>query len=84
MSQLTGKAEYIKQLQLATVWLPTVYMKQVVALIPHKAIGRIKNARSGIVQDTEVLAALQAVGERERQRRMAAALAELAVLRGGK
>ena len=82
MGQLTGKAAYIKELIKVGTFLPTVYMKDVQALIPHKSIGRIKNARTGIVQDAEVLIALQTVAERERQRRMSAVKAELKALRG--
>ena len=82
MSQLTGKAAYINALEKCAAYLPTQYTAQVRELLPNKSFNRIKNARTGIVQDAEVLAALQTVAERERQRRMSAVKAELKALRG--
>lgn len=77
MSELDKKAAYIADLAKIAKFLPTRFVKKVRDELPEKSIARIKNARSGVVRDEEVLAVLKKISESERQRRQQAALKEL-------
>ncbi len=77
MSQLESKAAYISELAKTIKFLPSKYLADVREMLPEKSIHRIKNARSGIVQDQDVLKALKKIAEKERKRRIAAAQKEL-------
>jgi hypothetical protein len=74
MSELDKKAAYIADLAKIAKFLPTRFVKKVRDKLPEKSIARIKNARSGVVRDEEVLAVLKIISEDERQRRQQAAL----------
>lgn len=77
MSQPEAKASYINELAKVAKFLPGRYYKEIKELLPEKSLNRIKNARAGIVQDTEVLKALKKISEKERKRRMGIAKQEL-------
>ncbi|NVO31198.1 hypothetical protein [Hymenobacter lapidiphilus] len=59
--------------RLAALVLPARYVDQVLQALPGKAVTRIRNARKGIVQDMEVLQALERLSNEERGRRAGAA-----------
>jgi hypothetical protein len=77
MTQFEGKIAYINELAKTIKFLPHKYVDEVQKMLPEKSLHRIKNARSGIVQDLEVLRALKKIAEKERKRRQAAAEKEL-------
>jgi hypothetical protein len=77
MSALDNKAAYLKELSRAAEFLTGNYLEEVQQLLPGKSLNRIKNARSGQVQDQEVLTVLKSIAERERVKRREKALEEL-------
>lgn len=79
MSALDNKAAYLKELARAAEFLSGNYLDEVQQLLPEKSLNRIKNARSGQVQDQEVLSVLKSIAERERVRRREKALQELRI-----
>jgi hypothetical protein len=83
MSKLDTQAAYTAEMAQVAKFLPTRFVKEVRDKLPHKPIARIKNARSCIVQDDEVLAVLREISERERKRREDNALKELVATRSG-
>ena len=62
---------YQHRLISAAATLPATYMEELREMLPGKSLNRIKNARAGLVQDEDVLEALERISNREKGRRAA-------------
>jgi len=77
MGALTNKAAYLLDLEKAAEFLSGNYLEEVQERLPGKTLNRIRNARSGQVQDQEVLEILLDIADREREKRYQNALKEI-------